>query len=147
MNWRMMGRGATIQWLPAGDDSRVPDGWFWCEQFQGRHISIDYHWGQQELTVEGFRDDAQRLDRFSRWERVTHDFELPPCLAQVAGDVEWLNVEIIGDRVIEAHLRYNDDFRNHDADVIYPVWQEDFYASAAGDRVGFVLGTRRQPKP
>jgi hypothetical protein len=59
---------------------------------------------------------------------------------------EWINVEYIGDRVIEIHLRYNDDFRNHDADEIIPVWQGQnleqppgysWYASAAGQRLGF----------
>lgn len=143
MNWRMMGRGARIQWLPAGDETPVPDGWFWCERFVGRHISIDYHWGQQHLTVEGFRDDPDRLDRFSRWQRVDYPYQLPEILQPVAQHNQWLNVEIISDRVIEAHLRYNDDFRGHDADVIYPIWQEDFYASPAGDRVGFLLGSKR----
>jgi hypothetical protein len=59
---------------------------------------------------------------------------------------EWINVEYIGDRAIEVHLRYNDDFANHDADEIIPVWRGDsmitpegwaWYHSPAGDRLGF----------
>lgn len=139
VNFRGMSRGARIQWLAAGDTKSVPDGSFWCQRFEGRHISIDYHWGQQELTVEGFREPHQPLDRWSRWQRVTYPYELPDILAQVAQQQPWLNVEIIGNRVIEAHLRYNPDFQGHDADVIRPVWREQWRPSANGDRVGFVL--------
>jgi hypothetical protein len=59
---------------------------------------------------------------------------------------EWINVEYIGDKIIEIHLRYNDDFSNHDADEILPRWQgEDieppvgwsWYESRSNDRLGF----------
>jgi hypothetical protein len=48
-------------------------------------------------------------------------------------------VEVIGDKVIEVHFRYNDDFANHDATTIIPVWRDEFYSSPAGDRLGFIL--------
>jgi hypothetical protein len=143
MNWRMMGRGAEIRWIAAGDQDSVPDGWFWCQRFSGRHLSFDYQWGRQVLCAEGFRDDPQRLDRFSRWQRTSDIMPVPPLLESIALRYQWLNIETVGGLVIEVHLRYNDDFRNHDADVIYPVWREQWYPSAAGDRVGFVLGPRR----
>jgi len=63
------------------------------------------------------------------------------------GDMqEWINVEYIGGKVIEIHLRYNDDFANHNADEIIPVWVGEntnpltgwsWYASSAQDRLGF----------
>jgi hypothetical protein len=145
-NIRMMSRGAQIQHLSTKNPDAVPDGFFWTEILQGRHVSVDYNYGQQELTVEGFRDDATRLDRFSRWQRVTDAFALPEFVRELAVTTEWLNVEYIGSTAIELHLRYNDDFRNHDSDVIYPVWRDEprlqppntrWYASAAGDRLGF----------
>jgi len=135
INLRMMSRGASIEYL---DRDSIPDGYFWSEVFTGRHLSFDYHWGTQALAVEGFRD-SQRLDRFSRWTKVTDCFELPEILQEVADRYEWFNVEVIGDRVIEVHFRYNDDFANHEANTIIPVWQEDFYPSAYGDRIGFIL--------
>jgi len=61
-------------------------------------------------------------------------------------DLEWLNVEYIGGQAIEAHARYNDDFRNHHSDEIYPQWCDEpsldipdtaWYESPAGDRLGF----------
>jgi hypothetical protein len=106
--------------------------------FRGRHLSFDYHYGQQVLAVEGFRKN-ERLDRFSRWEKVDDQYELPDILKPIALKYEWLNIETIGDRIIEVHLRYNDDFANHNANVIVPVWREEFYPSECGDRIGFIL--------
>jgi hypothetical protein len=136
-NIRMMGRNATIKYLtPIEYD--IPDGYFWCEMFKGRHLSFDYHYGQQVLAVEGFRKN-ERLDRFSRWEKVEDQYELPGILKPIALKYEWLNVETIDNKVIEVHLRYNDDFVNHNANVIVPIWKEDFYPSECGDRIGFIL--------
>jgi len=131
-----MGVGATIKYL---DSDSIPDGYFWCEMFTGRHLSFDYHWGKQTLAVEGFRSDTNRLDRFSRWTRVVDMFVLPEVLQNVADRYAWFNVEVIGNKVIEVHFRYNDDFANHNANTIIPVWQEEFYPSPAGDRLGFIL--------
>jgi len=145
-NIRMMGRGASRVWLEQGDDHSVPDGYFWSEVLTGPHLSVDYHWGHQGLTVQGFRDDPLRLDRFSRWCRVDLDRPLPAMLHDLKYYQQWINVEYIGNRVIEVHLRYNDDFANHDADEIIPVWRDQpmpqpqdctWYPSAAGDRMGF----------
>lgn len=137
VNFRMMSRGAEIVELDPNQDS-IPDGYFWCEVFTGRHLSFDYRWGQQVLAVEGFRNST-RLDRFSRWEKVTDQYVLPTVLQQVAENVEWFNVEVIGSNVIEAHFRFNDDFANHDGDVVIPIWKEQFYRSECGDRVGFIV--------
>ena len=145
-NIRMMGRGAQRMWIQAGDDEPVPDGFFWSEVLEGSHVSVDYHWGEQALTVQGFRDDPDRLDRFSRWCKIDAEMPLPEILHGLEDHAEWINVEYIGDRVIEVHLRLNDDFANHDADEIIPVWSEtprsqpagtSWYDSAAGERLGF----------
>ena len=145
-NLRMMGRGARRMWIQAGDDEPVPDGYFWSEMLEGPHVSVDYHWGEQALAVQGFRADAARLDRFSRWCKIDAEMPLPEMLHGLEDHAEWINVEYIGNRVIEVHLRYNDDFANHDADEIWPVWPEsgrekpsrcEWYASPAGDRLGF----------
>ena len=144
-NIRMMGRGARRQYLLKDSDD-VPDGFFWSEVLSGRHISVDYHWGKQELTAEGFRDDPDRLDRFSRWAKVSDQMPLPEWLRDLGSQAQWINVEYIGDKAIEVHLRWNDDFANHTADEIIPVWQGEtleqpsghsWYASPAGERLGF----------
>jgi hypothetical protein len=138
VNYRMMSRGASIVELGPDNHDCVPDGYFWCELFEGRHLSFDYHYGQQVLAVEGFRDD-ERLDRFSKWIRIEEKFDVPTCLIDIANKYEWLNLEVIGDKVIEVHFRYNDDFAGHNSKEIVPVWKEDFYESRCGDRLGFIL--------
>ena len=145
-NIRMMSRGAQKIFIHRGDDEAVPDGYFWSELLVGRHISVDYHWGSQELTVEGFRNDPDRLDRFSRWSKVSDRLPFPSFLKGLETQAAWINVEYIGSKAIEVHLRYNDDFANHGSDEIIPVWRGDslanpqgysWYASPAGERLGF----------
>jgi len=138
VNLRMMSKGACFMHLESGEDV-IPDGYFWCEVFQGRHRSFDFHYGKQVLAVEGFRNDPDRLDRFSQWNKIADAFLMPDVLQQIANRYEWFNIETIGDNVIEAHFRYNDDFVNHDSETIVPIWKEQFYSSPAGDRIGFLL--------
>jgi len=145
-----MGRGAHIRYLSGDTINEIPDGSFWSEQFLGDHISIDYHRGQQGLTVQGERSDPRRLDRFRAWHRVDHPFELPPVLAAVARHYADFNVEIIGDRVIEAHFRANPNWQGHNAHTIYPRWREDpdlypdlpYQACEDEDRLGFWLSDK-----
>ena len=144
INLKSMSAGAAIQYL---DSDSIPDGYFWCELFTGRHLSFDYHWGKQTLAVEGFRTDPLRLDRFSHWTKIDDIFTLPEILQTIADRYEWFNIEVIGDRVIEVHFRYNDDFANHNATTIIPVWCDEFYSSPDGDRLGFVLKDNARNRP
>jgi len=136
VNFMMMGHGAKVE---KGSEFDVPVGHFWCERFYGRHLSFDFHHGKQVLAVEGFREDPNRLDRFSKWQKCEDVLTLPDFLVTIAKKYEWLNVECIGDKIIEVHLRYNDDFEGHSARTIIPVWKDNFYRSECGDRVGFIL--------
>jgi len=145
-NIRMMGMGARKQWLTPEDTDLVPDGYFWSECFEGRHISVDFHNSVQELAVEGFRDDVNRLDRFARWEKINELYKFPEVLGDLYRQTPWVNVEYVDGKIIEVHLRWNDDFSNHSGSVIYPVWRDNplpqplntsWYDSPAGDRLGF----------
>lgn len=144
-NLRMMSRGAGKIWLTPETCDLVPDGYFWSECFEGRHISIDYNYGNQTLAVEGFRN-GDRLDRFCRWKKIEYRYNLPDCLVSIAQKYEWLNIEMIGEKIIEVHTRFNDDFANHSGNEIIPVWNDkpfykphnaEWYPSAYGDRLGF----------
>jgi len=140
VNFLMMGKGARVDSIsPDKKYFDVPAGYFWCERFQGRHFSFDYYKGDQVLSVEGFRDDPDRLDRFSRWDRIDLDFDIPDILLPLTKKYDWLNLECIDDNIIEVHLRFNDDFEGHSAKTIIPVWEEEFKESKYGDRVGFIL--------
>ena len=146
VNFRMMGKGASVQLLSPKHSDSVPDGYFWCERFTGRHVSIDYNYGKQVLAVEAFKEDEDRLDRFTAWRKINNfDFMLPSILEPIAKKYEWLNIEAIGGNVIEVHLRYNDDFKNHDGDVVIPIWKDEFYNSACADRIGFIVKKENRP--
>jgi hypothetical protein len=144
VNYRMMGRGAKIMHLNTKDDV-IPDGHFWCEYFEGRHLSFDYHYGKQVLAVEGFRN-SEDLTRFSYWKKTNDTYQLPKFLEEISLKYEWFNIEVIGDKIIEAHLRFNDDFYYHNGNIVIPVWKgEDidnnmnFYLSPCEDRIGFYV--------
>lgn len=139
-----MGRGAHFARLALGTDHLSP-GYFWCERFVGRHISVDYHWGKQVLAVEGFRLEGDPLWKFSRWERVEDRYELP--LEELKG-YEYSNVEFIGDQVIEVHLRRNPDFQYQNSWAV-PVWEGEvvdssrrFIEAADWKRKGFYVNDK-----
>ena len=143
-NIRMMGRGASRCWLTPELDN-VPDGYFWSEIFAGDHISVDYHYGTQSTTVQGFRD-SDRLDRFSKWTRVDVTIPFPKMLKNLHLMYKWINIEYVGGNIIEIHTRYNDDFSNHSSNTIIPVWKDapmpqpenaSWYESPSVDRLGF----------
>ena len=148
MNLKMMSRGASIKRLTPElslDETHVPDGFFWQEQFEGRHLSVDYLYGKQTLCVEGFRKNGN-LARFSMWKKVSDVIQMPAIFEEISKTYQWLNLELVDGKVIEAHLRFNDDFANHDYNTIIPVWKDtfappttraEFYPSPCGDRLGF----------
>ena len=142
-NLQMMGVGASIQRLEPGD--HVEPGYFWCQKFTGEHITVDYFYGKQETTAKGFPREG-RLDRFDKWELIDREIPFPEKLGLLWNWMPWINIEMIGGNVIEVHFRYNDDFRNHNGKVIYPVWKDEdlpqpegsiWYNSPCQDRLGF----------
>jgi len=136
-NYRGMGLGSSIVTLKAGEDV-IPDGYFWCEVFTGRHLSFDYNRGTQCLAVEGIKD-SKRTDRFAAWKKTRDEFKLPDFLQVIASKYEWFNCETIGGKIIEVHLRNNPDFTGHTSNEIVPIWRENFLDSPDADRVGFLL--------
>lgn len=82
----------------------LPPGTFWCEVFEGRHLTFDYINGVQVIAYEGI---PRELDSFAfeRWVRIDEVFELPECLQEVARRYPHTNVEVKGGKVIEFHLR------------------------------------------
>lgn len=119
-----MGRGARIEYIEDETD-RLGLGYFWCEKFEGRHLSVDYYYQQQELTVEGIRSKDKPLWMWDKWVKVDDEMPFPEFLKDLKGDYEYINVEYIGDKVIEVHLRPNPDWADHDSDEVVPVYFGD----------------------
>lgn len=121
-NLEGMGRQAVIDYFKEG--TLIEPGMFYCEVFEGRHITIDYvkEYGRwvQHHTFEGF-NTPEDLIRFSRWLRVDYNYEIPFFLRSV--EANHINIEVKGDKVIEVHLRPNPDPVMYDD--FWPIWSED----------------------
>lgn len=105
-----MGVGAQANVYVAGWALALDPEFMWMPAFAGEHYSVDFRrrrgrW-EQAFTVR-CEYDPQRA-RPQRWLIEARTFDVPAALAGV--DAEWLNVEMIGGGVIEAHARRNTDF-------------------------------------
>ena len=114
-----LGLGAERVWLDCLT-THLPLGYFWCEWFEGRHLSVDYHYGLPKLCVEGFKQE----DTFTRWDRwiKTDDFVHFPNVLDEFISTPWINCEFIGGKLIEVHFRHNMDFEGNIEEFI-PVWE------------------------
>lgn len=130
VNMLGLGLGTQKVWLEQ-ETMHLPIGHFWCEWFDGRHLSVDYWHGKQMLCVEGFKAD----DTFTKWERwVSKSDKVPlPFNLKTFTHHTWLNVEYIGGKVIEIHFRRNDDFEADTTEFI-PVWEGESIDPPVGYR-------------
>lgn len=105
-----MGRGARFMWIERSTDD-LPLGFFWSEIFEGEHLSVDYLHGEPIMAVRGHRDPDRPLYEWISWEAVAVRPDLPHQIRQaLRGTYRIMNVEYIGGKVIEVHLRGNPDF-------------------------------------
>ena len=126
VNLAGMGIGAEIRFLEKGKWDLKP-GYFWCELFEGRHLSVDYAINnsarivQQGITTEGFRNKSNPLWKFDKWVQVDDKFKIHFMLTKLKGSYEHINCEFVGGKLIEMHLRPNHDMGNFKE--IIPVWE------------------------
>ncbi len=118
-----MGRFSRIEWIDKETEQFHPSE-FWCEIFEGEHISVDFRDKKAELIVVGERHDEKNLYKWKRWTKVNRNIQFPEILNNLHGDYEWINCEFIGDHLIEVHFRRNPDFRYNNT-IAIPVWNEE----------------------
>jgi len=119
VNMLGFGLGSQKLWLDKST-THLPVGHFWCEWFDGRHLSIDYKWGKQVLAVEGHKP-SDTFTRWDHWVKVSDRLKLPEILSNISHNYEYINCEFIGKKLIEVHLRHNEDFAGNITHFI-PVW-------------------------
>lgn len=137
MNLAGMGIGATVKEIKAGDVTKVPAGYFWCEYFNGTHYSCTYKWEYNRDSINGEWKTPWKgaacweginmpinLSKFVEWKRSTYIPKVPDILVCLR-DIKVINVEFIDDKPIEVHLR---DSPNPNYDHLIPVWASDFGA-------------------
>ena len=103
------------------------EGCMWMPVFIGEHVSVDfrrYRGGAWRQTLTVRCDYDVLMARPAQWSRKNVQFTVPTALRGV--DAEWLNVEFIGGRVIEAQGRRNTDFDNAppDSTVAKVIWAD-----------------------
>lgn len=114
----------------------IEPGHFWCEWLSGQHYSIDYQqyedgswkvnsvWQAQHFT-------QSNLTKFKSWTKLSPRSAPKPELLPLkldflpTFDIPFFNVEMIGDKIIEIHLRPGDLHFDHYpvGTTLYPVWQ------------------------
>lgn len=120
-----MGRFARNEWLDNYTDHLHPAE-FWCEIFQGEHLSVDFYHQKSNLVVLGTKDVDDPYYKWKKWEKIEKNIEFPKILTSLKGNYAWINCEFIGDNLIEVHFRRNPDFRYNNS-VAIPVWEDEIY--------------------
>lgn len=120
-----MSRGASVQKAKKGDYIAEP-GYFWCEYFEGEHYSVDFKNDRknkkwiQDVTVLGIRKGTYK---FTAWKKIGKKFYIP--WSNGFDNVDYINIEYIGSRPIEMHLRRNYNFANHSFSELRVAWESD----------------------
>lgn len=123
INFLGMGIHARIEWIESTTDHFHPAE-FWCEIFQGEHLSVDFKNEICELVVKGTRKSNDPLYKWEKWEKIGQKVDFPSILSTLKGQYEWINCEFIDNYLIEVQFRPNSDFRYNNT-VAIPVWDEN----------------------
>lgn len=141
INLMGMGLGSGIYHIDKSTN-HFPVGCFWQEVFTGNHYSIDFKYGKLFRSVRGYPTNTKR---FSKWVVVEHQPIIPDFLIEIFSHYSLANIEMIGDKIIEVHLRGNPDFIDDPIEII-PVWNDElidvddrfvYVSDNDGDRLGF----------
>lgn len=121
-----MGINAEVKYIKAGDLTKVPPGYFWCEYFEGEQYSATYEFFHAKnpywkpISCWKGSKPKESLYKFSKWERSEYVPPVPQLLNELS-IINFINIEFIGDKVIEVHLRTSPD---PDYDTLIPIWQD-----------------------
>ena len=128
-----LGLGAQKVWIEK-QTHNLPLGHFWCEWFDGPHYSVDFlpQYGIKILTVRGRKPE----DTFVKWtswvkEENRSEHKIPNLLYPTVLEYHQINLEYIGDKLIEVHLRRNEDFDGSISEFL-PVWEGESTEPPAG---------------
>ena len=115
-----LGFGSKKIWIEKETDN-LPYGFFWCEWFDGRHLSVDYENGKQILCVEGIKS-KDTFTKWQKWFKTKDIIQLPNILRSFIDKYQYINCEFIDNKLIEVHFRNNPDFSYDNSEYI-PVWK------------------------
>jgi hypothetical protein len=116
-----MGRFSRIEWIEQSTEHLHPAE-FWCEIFDGEHISVDFYHKKSNLVVVGERNPEDPFYKWKKWTKIDREVEFPDILNRIKGKYNWINCEFIDNHLIEVHFRRNPDFR-YENTIAIPVWE------------------------
>jgi len=131
MNFSGMGAGAEVKRLTTTDITKVPLGYFWCEVLEGEQISVDYVEGRPWSCYKPERAKKDNpLYKWSKWKKQDRKGpRMPNWLLPLASRYSRINIEYIGTKVIEVHLRGSPD---PGVEEFIPVWESNPKTSKPG---------------
>jgi hypothetical protein len=118
-----MSRFARKEWIEKRTDTMHPSE-FWCEIFEGEHLSVDFYHQQQELVILGTKNKEDPIYKWKKWEKIERKINFPEVLKKLKGNYEWINCEFIDGNLIEVQFRRNPNFRYKNS-VAIPVWDKE----------------------
>jgi hypothetical protein len=118
-----LGIGTSYEYIEKSTD-HLTKGYFWCEFFEGRHLSIDYYNGKPILSVEGIKEDKLEFVKWKKWVKTNDVLPLPNLLKIFVNKYDYINCEFIGKKLIEVHFRRNPDFKDLSISEFIPVWED-----------------------
>ena len=138
-----LGRFARQEWIDSHTDHIHPAE-FWCEIFEGEHLSVDFYQREADLVVRGTRNPKDPYYKWQKWEKIDQKVKFPDVLSDLKGNYDWINCEFINGNLIEVHFRRNPNFRYGNS-VAIPVWNDEkvenmtFIEDAEYFRKGFYI--------
>lgn len=123
VNFMGMGRLSRIEWLEY-DTEHLHPAEFWCEIFEGEHLSVDFYKKESKLVVKGTKNAKNPLYKWEKWEKIDKKVNFPPILNNLVGNYDYINCEFVENNLIEVHFRQNSDFRYGNT-VAIPIWDEN----------------------
>ena len=124
VNIEGMGEKARKVYLEKSTIELLHPGEFWCEVFEGEHLSIDYTKYEPTLKVVGTKHKDKPYQRFAMWEKTEKWHPLPQFIGFIPLQYKTINCEFVGGKLIEIHLRGNPDFAYGNTSVI-PAWKDE----------------------
>jgi hypothetical protein len=94
MNFMGMGRYAREEFIKR-DTEYLHPGEFWCEVFDGEHLSVDYFRGESSLVVMGKRKKDFKFYKWDSWEKTDRKVEFPELLNPLKDRYDWINCEFL----------------------------------------------------
>lgn len=120
--------------IEAGDYTKVPPGYFWCEYIPGFQYSATYEYVDDSWKPVSCWVGTQAPNSFSKFTGWTRSDYIPevPVIFNVLSDVQRINIEFKGNNPIEVHLR---DSPDPEYNELIPVWKDStLILSAYTDR-------------